>query len=114
MFERERHPVDVTYAGKPYRFYARELGYLHMQEIFGRAHEVNQNLARLNEALVESIEKEDATKAFPDAKALRDCPRAIYEACMQSMMKAQGIGEKNDDKPATEGNAKRSRTSGTS
>lgn len=114
MFERERHPLDVTYAGKALRLYARELGYLHVQEIFGRKHEANQNTARVNEALIESIENEDATKAFPDAQALRDCPRSIYEACVLSMLKAQGIEDKANDKPVTEGNAKRSRTSGTS
>lgn len=114
MFERERHPIDVTYAGKAFRFYARELGYLHLQEIFGRVHEGNQNQARMKEALIECIENEDGSQAFPDAKALRDCPRVVFEACTESMMKAQGIGEATSDKPVTEGNGKRSRTSGTS
>jgi hypothetical protein len=114
MFDRERHPVDVTHRGTAYRFYARELGYLHLQEIFSKPHEGGgETVKRLNEVLLASIEQEDGTLVFPTLQALRDAPKAVYEACLEGVMKAQALTAKSDGPVAeSEGNVKRSKTSG--
>ena len=104
MFERERHPVDLTYKGKSYRFYARELGYMHFQELCSAKYPEPRGVHILNAVVLASVETEDGKPAFT-AQTWRDAPKAIAEPLSAAAMKAQGIDDAaKQDGAATEGN----------
>jgi hypothetical protein len=115
MFERERHPVDIEHRGKSYRFYARELGYLHLQEILGKRMDDGGHNRRIADMICACIENEDGSLVFPTIDVLRDAPKSIYEACVAAMLKAQDLEPKGDSAQGDEvpeGNDSASPTSG--
>lgn len=98
MFERERHAVDVEYKGQSYRFYARELGYMHFQEICSGKYPEPRGVAILSAVAVACLESEDGKPAFT-AMTWRDAPKAVAEPLSKAAMKAQGVEETADDRP---------------
>ena len=105
MFELERHAIDVEYRKKPYRFYAREMGYIRFQEMCSAKYEGARGTAILNAVVLACIETEDGKPAFT-AETWRDVPKAVAEPISKAAMRAQGIDPDEPDKPeaATEGN----------
>ena len=103
MFERERHAVDVEYKGKSYRFYARELGYIHFQELCAGKYPDPRGVGVLNAVVLACMETEDGKPAF-SAKDWRDAPKAIAEPISTAAMKAQGINPDEEKAEGGEGN----------
>ncbi len=104
MFERERHAVDVEYKGKAYRFYARELGYIHFQEICGAKYSEPHTLNLLKAVVLASAENENGSQAFT-AETWRDAPQVVADAISGAVMKAQGIKlQEEKQQEAPEGN----------
>lgn len=96
MFDRERHPVDVTHKGQSYRFYARELGYIHFQELCSAKYPEPRGVHILNAVAVASIETEDGKPAFT-LQTWRDAPKSVAEPLSQAAMKAQGIEDEKGE-----------------
>ena len=96
MFERERHAVDVSYKGQSYRFYARELGYMHFQEICSAKYPEPRGVGVLSAVAVACLEAEDGTPAFT-ALTWRNAPKAVAEPLSQAAMKAQGIEDSAEE-----------------
>ena len=105
MFERERHAVDVSYGGKPYRFYARELGYAHFRELSMGRYEEPRWVRVMEAVTVAAIEGEDGKPAFT-AETWRDVPRSVAEPLTKAAWRAQGVDvDKEPEAGAeTEGN----------
>lgn len=101
MFDRERHPVDVTHKGQSYRFYARELGYIHFQELCSAKYPEPRGVHILNAVAVACLETEDGEPAFTPY-TWRNAPKSVAEPLSQAAMKAQGI--EDEKKEGGEGN----------
>lgn len=98
MFERERHAVDVTHKGKSYRFFARELGYMHFQELCSAKYPEPRGVHILSAVAVACLESEDGKPAFT-SQTWRDAPKAVAEPLSKAAMQAQGIEDSEEDKP---------------
>ena len=98
MFERERHAVDVEYKAKSYRYYARELGYVHFQELCSAKYPEPRGVHVLTAVAVACLETEDGKPAFT-VQAWRDAPKAVVEPLSLAAMKAQGIEESSEEPP---------------
>lgn len=105
QFPTERHALDLEYKGQSYRLFARELGYIHFQELCSAKYPDPRGVGVLNAVVLACMETEDGKPAFT-AQTWRDAPKAIAEPVSTAAMKAQGINPEEDDKPeaATEGN----------
>lgn len=101
MFDRERHPVDVTHKGQSYRFYARELGYIHFQELSRAKYPDPRDIHLMSAVVVASVEKEDGKPAFT-FQTWRDAPQVVVEVVLSAAMKAQGL-EYSKEEPPPEG-----------
>lgn len=99
MFERERHAVDVTYGGKEYRLYARELAHIYFQELCSAKYPEPRGVNILCAVAVACLESEDGNPAFT-MDTWRDAPRAVAEPLSMAAMKAQGIDDSEEkEKP---------------
>ncbi len=96
MFERERHAVDVEYKGKSYRYYARELGYMHFQELSQRKYDEPRGMRILSAVVLACVETEDGKPAFTP-ETWRDAPKAVAEPLAMAAMKAQGIDDAQEE-----------------
>ena len=101
MFERERHALDVEHKGKSYRFYARELGYIHFQELCAAKYPEPRGVHVLNAVVLACMETEDGKPAFT-ASDWRNAPKGIAEPVSSAAMKAQGIETDTEEKPEAE------------
>lgn len=101
MFKRERHAVDVSYKGESFRFYARELGYIHFQELCSAKYPEPRGVHILNAVVLACMESEDEKPAFT-ADAWRNAPKSVAEPISKAAMKAQGI---EDDEEKSSGDA---------
>ncbi len=105
MFKLERHAVDVTYKGESFRFYARELGYIHFQELCAAKYPEPRGVQVLNAVALACLEAEDGKPAFT-AETWRNAPKSVVEPLSAAVMQAQGINPDEPEKAgaATEGN----------
>ena len=90
MFQLERHAVDVEHKGQTYRFYAKELGYIHFQELCAARYPEPRGVHILNAVAIASLETEDGKPAFT-LDTWRSAPKSVAEPLSKAAMKAQGI-----------------------
>lgn len=105
MFKLERHAVDVTYKGDSFRFYAKELGYIHFQELCAAKYPEPRGVHVLNAVVLACMVTEDGKPAFT-LDAWRNAPKSVAEVVSSAAMKAQGIEDDKEEKPeaSSEGN----------
>lgn len=96
MFSLERHAVDVQYKGESFRFYARELGYMHFQELCSAKYPEPRGVNILNAVVLACIENEDCTPAFT-SHTWRNAPKSVAEPITSAAMKAQGIEDEKEE-----------------
>lgn len=99
MFERERHRLDpIQHKGKTYQYFARELGYIHFQELCAAKYPEPRGVSILTAVVLACMESEDGKPAFTAAD-WRDAPKAVVEPVSKAAMQAQGIEDSEEENP---------------
>lgn len=101
MFKRQRHAVDVPYAGESVRLYARELGYGHFRDICSGKYPEPSWQHVMEAVAVACVEGEDGKQAFT-TETWRDIPRGPAEVLLKAAWKAQGVEVDKEPEAGTE------------